>query len=90
VIIDGFALARAWRRDAVIAGVTGMAVGGLVVLTAEGGVGTGNDLGGGVVAPVVGLLGAALGGVALIRSGRSRTGSVRPAAAVRPRGQVVR
>ncbi|MGC7101720.1 DUF6223 family protein [Amycolatopsis lurida] len=76
VIIGGFALARAWRRGAVIAvaaGITGMAVGGLVVLTAEGGVGTGNGLGGGVVALVVGLLGAALGGVALTRSpGRVR------------------
>ncbi|QFU90356.1 DUF6223 family protein [Amycolatopsis sp. YIM 10] len=93
VVIGGFALARAWRRGAVIAvaaGVTGMAVGGLVVVTAEGGVGTGNGLGGGVVALVVGLLGAVLGGIALIRRSRSRTGSARPAAAVRPRGRAVR
>ena len=45
-------------------------VGGLVVITADGGLGTGNGLGGGVVAMMVGLIGMALGGVALVRSRR--------------------
>jgi hypothetical protein len=52
------------------AGLIGTALGALVVATAEGGVGTGNGLGGGIVAVVVGLTGAALGGLALARSRR--------------------
>ncbi|MFG2332566.1 DUF6223 family protein [Streptomyces sp. NPDC048604] len=46
---------------ALIAGPLGFLVGGLVVVTAEGGLGTGNGLGGGVVAMVFGLLSTALG-----------------------------
>ncbi|MBN6039664.1 DUF6223 family protein [Amycolatopsis sp. 195334CR] len=73
VITGGLALARAWRRGAVIAvaaGAVGMVVGGLIVVTADGGAGTGNGLGGGVVALVIGLLAVVLGGVALNRSAR--------------------
>ena len=54
-----------------MAGLIGVVIGGLVVATAEGGVGTGNGLGGGVVAMVVGLIGMALGGLALARSRRT-------------------
>jgi hypothetical protein len=46
-------------------------IGGLVVATADGGLGTGNGLAGGVVAMVVGLIGMALGGLALARSRRT-------------------
>jgi hypothetical protein len=49
----------------------GLVIGALVVVTADGGVGTGNGPAGGVVAVVVGLLGAALGGLALARSRRA-------------------
>ena len=51
-------------------GPIGLVIGGLVVATAEGGLGTGNGRGGGVVAMVVGLIGMALGGLALARSRR--------------------
>jgi hypothetical protein len=79
-VIGGRALARSAgragdaRRGAITALVlapTGLAVGGFVVATAEGGVGTGHGLGGGVVAIVVGLIGMALGGLALARSRRA-------------------
>ena len=46
----------------------GLVVGGLVVATANGGLGTGNGLGGGVVAMILGLIGMVLGGLALARS----------------------
>jgi hypothetical protein len=52
-------------------GPIGLVIGGLVVATADGGLGTGNGLGGGVVAMVVGLIGMALGGLALVRSRRT-------------------
>ena len=42
----------------------------LVVATADGGLGTGNGLAGGIVAMMVGLIGMALGGLALARSRR--------------------
>lgn len=48
-------------------GLVGIAVGGLVVVTADGGVGTGNGLGGAIVAAVLGLLAVALGGLARAR-----------------------
>jgi Family of unknown function (DUF6223) len=41
------------------------------VATADGGIGTGNGLGGGIVAMMVGLNGMALGMLALTRSRRS-------------------
>jgi hypothetical protein len=43
----------------------------VVVATAEGGLGTGNGLGGAVVALVVGLIGIVLGGLALSRLRRT-------------------
>jgi Family of unknown function (DUF6223) len=43
-----------------------------VVATSDGGIGTGNGLAGAVVALVVGLVGAALGGLALARSRQRR------------------
>ncbi|TDD16327.1 DUF6223 family protein [Nonomuraea diastatica] len=65
---------RAGSRRAVAAlaaGLAGMALGGLVVATADGGLGTGNGLGGGIVALVVGLAAAVLGGLARTRSRRT-------------------
>ena len=49
-------------------GLTGVALGGLVVATSDGGVGTGNGLGGAVVAIVLGLIGMVLGGLARARA----------------------
>jgi hypothetical protein len=51
-------------------GPIGLIIGGLVVGTADGGLGTGNGLGGGIIAMLVGLIGMALGGLALARSRR--------------------
>jgi hypothetical protein len=82
-VIGGRALARTvghtaggnrGRRGAIIALVLspiGLFIGGLVVATAHGGVGTGGGLGGAVVAMMVGLIGMALGGLALARSRRA-------------------
>jgi hypothetical protein len=81
--IGGVALRRSVRRVgkrgrhgaivALVLGPIGLVVGGLVVATADGGVGTGNGLAGGVVAMVVALIGTALGGLALarVREGRN-------------------
>ena len=79
--IGGLALVRSarriggnGRRGAVVALVMapiGLTIGGLVVATADGGLGTGNGLAGGIVAMVVGLIGMALGGLALVRSRRT-------------------
>ncbi|WP_418955459.1 DUF6223 family protein [Streptomyces tritici] len=46
---------------ALVAGPLAVVVGALVVVTAEGGLGTGNGLGGGVVAMIFGLLSTGLG-----------------------------
>jgi hypothetical protein len=53
-----------------VMGPIGLVIGGLVVVTADGGVGTGNGLAGGIVAMVVGLIGMTLGGLALVRRAR--------------------
>ena len=76
-VIGGLALARSVRRignggrrgalAALVLGPIGLVIGGLVVATADGGVGTGNGLAGGVVAMMLGLSGTALGGLALAR-----------------------
>ena len=76
VFLGGLALARpaAGRRAAVAAlaaGLVALALGGLVVATADGGLGTGNGLGGGVVALLLGLLAATLGGLGLARTRRA-------------------
>ncbi|MFC5058538.1 DUF6223 family protein [Saccharothrix xinjiangensis] len=75
-VVGGLAAARpgSGRGRAVVAlvaGVVGGFLGVVVVVTAEGGPGTGNGVGGGVVAAVVGLVGAVLGGLALARSRRA-------------------
>jgi hypothetical protein len=80
VIVGGLALARSRGRSgsarrgamlALAAGLIGIAVGGVVVVTADGGVGTGNGLGGAYVAVVVGLIATVLGGLAAARSRRT-------------------
>ena len=54
-----------------VAGLIGMVLGGLVVATADGGLGTGNGIVGGFVALVIGLIATVLGGLALARSRRT-------------------
>ncbi|WP_435808444.1 DUF6223 family protein [Streptomyces afghaniensis] len=54
-----------------VAGLIGMALGGLVAATADGGLGTGNGLGGVCVAMLVGLIATALGRLVLTRSRRT-------------------
>jgi Family of unknown function (DUF6223) len=80
-IIGGLALIRSVRRIgkrgrrgaivALVLGPIGPVIAGLVVATADGGIGTGNGGAGGVVAMLVGLIGMALGGVALERARRA-------------------
>jgi len=78
VVAGGLALARSrsgdTRRGAVVAlaaGLLGMAGGAFVVAAAKGGPGTGYGIVGGFLALVVGLVAAALGGLALSRSRRT-------------------
>lgn len=56
---------------ALVAGLVGLVLGGLVATTADGGLGTGNGLGGAYVAMLLGLTGTLLGGLALARSRRT-------------------
>ncbi|WP_280487184.1 DUF6223 family protein [Nocardia farcinica] len=56
---------------ALAAGLAGLAIGGVVVATARGAVGSGNGLGGAYVAVLVGAVAAALGAVALVRARRA-------------------
>ncbi|MFI1825354.1 DUF6223 family protein [Streptomyces sp. NPDC020412] len=63
---------------ALAAGVAATALGTLVATTADGGLGTGNGLGGAYVAVLVGVIGTALSALALARSrGAGRRGSAR-------------
>jgi hypothetical protein len=80
VVAGGLALARPAGRlgtggrgaaAALAAGLAGAVVGGLVVAAAEGGPGTGYGIVGGFLSLVVGLVAAALGGLALARSRRT-------------------
>jgi hypothetical protein len=71
---------RPWTVAALVAGLVAAAVGAVHAATAAGGLGTGNGLAGAVVAVALGVLGAALCGVALargrrgvLRSGAGRT-----------------
>jgi hypothetical protein len=57
-------------RTSMILGLIAIVVGGLVVATSDGSVGTGNGLGGAIVAIVAGLIALALGGLARGRSRR--------------------
>lgn len=79
VVIGGLALARSARGTsharrgalaALVLGPSALLGGALVVATAGGGIGTGNGLGGGIVALLVGVIGTVLGGLARIRSRR--------------------
>ncbi|MFC6021625.1 DUF6223 family protein [Plantactinospora solaniradicis] len=81
LVIGGLALARPTGRIgnrgrgaivALAAGLIGLVNGGLVVVTADGGLGTGNGIAGGYLALVLGLIAAALSWLALARSRRSR------------------
>jgi AcrR family transcriptional regulator len=73
-VISGLALARRrrpWQATvALLAGVTGMLLGGFVVATADGGPGTGNGIVGGYAALAIGLIATLLAGLSLIRSRR--------------------
>lgn len=74
----GLAVARHGRRrtiSALVLGAIAVVIGGAVVATAPGGLGTGHGFGGGVVAVVVGVVGMALGGLALRRARIGRDGS---------------
>jgi hypothetical protein len=76
-LLGGLALARPTSRSAkwttvaaVGAGGIGMVAGALVVVTADGGPGTGNGIVGGYAALGFGLTAALLGGIALARGRR--------------------
>ncbi len=56
---------------ALVAGLIAVVNGGLVVVTADGGLGTGNGIAGGDVALVLGLIAVVLGGLARTRSRRA-------------------
>ncbi|UGT58130.1 DUF6223 family protein [Nocardia asteroides] len=74
VIIGGLALARSGTATratiALVAGLLALAVGLLVAVTADGGLGTGNGLGGAFVAMLVGAIAAVLGGLGLRQARR--------------------
>ncbi|MEV4118666.1 DUF6223 family protein [Micromonospora sp. NPDC049645] len=77
-LIGALALARPTDRHprwqaavALAAGGIGIVAGTLVVVTADGGPGTGNGIVGGYAALVLGLTAALLGGVALARRRRT-------------------
>ena len=80
-IIGGLALLRSVRRIgnsgrrgaivALILGPISLVTGGLIVATADGGLGTGNGIAGGFVAIALSLIGMALSGLALARSHRT-------------------
>ena len=88
VIIGSMALVRATRRIgnlrrngatlALVAGILAAVNGGLNLAVATGGPGTGNGVIGGAAAFVLGLIGTALGGLALSRSRRAllRSGQI--------------
>ena len=78
VIVGGLARARSAGRNgrkgaivALVAGLIAIVNGGLVVVTADGGLGTGNGIAGGYVALVLGLVAMVLGRLAQARSRRT-------------------
>lgn len=79
IFLAGRALARpagdagAAPRTSVILGLAAIVVGGLVAVTSDGSVGTGNGLGGAIVAIVAGLIALVLGGLARARTRRQAT-----------------
>ncbi|MEV4313812.1 DUF6223 family protein [Actinocrispum sp. NPDC049592] len=71
VVVGWRALVRRTRKQAIVAlvaGPTGMVVGGLVVALAKGGPGTGYGIVGGYAALAIGLAATVLGWLALTRS----------------------
>lgn len=85
LVVGGLAVAGRLRRHrgaapvvALVAGAVGLVVGGLVVVTADGGPGTGNGIVGGFAAVGFGAAAVLLGGVARARrrhgSGRAHRG----------------
>lgn len=75
VIAGGLALTRPGRRAplaALVLGAYGIVVGGFIVITADGGPGTGNGIVGGWVAIVLGVVAIALGGLTTSRRSRGR------------------
>ena len=74
-VVGGLSLARPagpfgttlGRLGSIVAGLIGVVIGGIVVVTTVG-FGTGGGRAGGIVALVLGLLGVALGGMAMVRS----------------------
>ncbi|GEM34615.1 hypothetical protein NN3_56220 [Nocardia neocaledoniensis NBRC 108232] len=75
VILGGLALARSGSATrstiALFAGLLALAVGTVVAVTADGGLGTGNGLGGAFVAILVGAIATVLGALALRRARRA-------------------
>lgn len=78
VVVGGLARARSAGRNgrkgaivALVAGLIAIVNGGLVVVTADGGLGTGNGIAGGYVALVLGLIAMVLGRLAQARSRRT-------------------
>jgi hypothetical protein len=79
-VVSGVRALRSERRAgngtrrfpvALVAGPLAVVLGGWVVATAPGGVGTGNGLGGAVVGVVLGLIAIGLGGLSSLRQRRS-------------------
>ncbi|MBO3085445.1 DUF6223 family protein [Cellulomonas fengjieae] len=75
-VFGALALRRRAGRSAAVAavalGLLGVVSGAVFAATADGGLGTGNGLGGAVVAVVLGALAVVLGGFVLARSRRAR------------------
>jgi uncharacterized membrane protein YeaQ/YmgE (transglycosylase-associated protein family) len=78
-IVGGLALTRSRRTDAgrtrtitaLVLGPISVIVGGVHGLNAAGGLATGNGLAGAIIAVILGVIGTALGGLALARSRRT-------------------
>ena len=69
---------RGWGRAAVAAGSAAVLVGALVVVTADGGPGSGSGIVGGALAAAVGAVAVVLGGLALARTRRGGRVPARP------------
>jgi hypothetical protein len=78
-IVGGLALTRSRRADAgrartitaLVLGPISVVVGGVHGLNSAGGLGTGNGLAGAIFAVILGVIGTALGGLALARARRT-------------------
>lgn len=74
IVIGGRALVRSASRSrsagrtGMMLGLVAMVLGGLIMATADGGLGSGNGLGGAVVAAVLGLVATILGWLARTRT----------------------